>query len=354
MKRKASQRSQQQIYDDPEITIKKPKLANSAASPEDVNQRPNATTAPEELPPTVTLAREMVEHLAQYVTNAAFKYLPQDLQLLVTQSQDLAKAIVNKPRAGLMTLPVELRLQIYRYFLVEPDLICCTDFPSRIKNENHSDSEEDEEYGIFTEARQRTREGRLPRRGGSRRGTRGRKSNDDRILDKPNTHPLLLVSKTVSQEALDVLYGEHTFEMDLYSHPFSLANLRRIKKPRIQLRKKDLPYLPQAPASTWENLFHGVAAIDIEITVERERPRAYNEEHRDYWAVTNVGIGWECWCRAWIEALSRVIEADTLVRIVDAHADEVNAILQEYIPNHILVGEIGPKHILAQKLSGGD
>lgn len=59
---------------------------------------------------------------------------------------------------------------------------------------------------------------------------------------------------------------------------------------------------------------------------------------------------WQIWCLSWIKAFSRVIEAGTLVRVVHTYAAEINAILQESIPNHILVGDFGHEHNLVDGL----
>ncbi|TID26112.1 hypothetical protein E2P81_ATG03884 [Venturia nashicola] len=178
MKPKFGQRSRREVIDEPLNSSKKAKRTNSAAREDNNGQ---------ELPPPVILAREVAEHLAQCFNNAAFKDLPQETRLLVARSHD----------------------------------------------KDYSEGEEDEENEIFTGARRRTREG-SSRRSGKDGQVSFKRVSSDLSTDKPNTQALSLVSKRLAAK----LWTFSTFEMDLYSQPFSLANLRRIKKPRMQLEKK--------------------------------------------------------------------------------------------------------------------
>lgn len=230
MKRKSDQRSKRQYEDGPESPRKKLKSAHSPAphagdeesrttTPVNTSENglSNTARAPEELSPTTILAREMVEGLAQYVNNAAFKDLPQDLRLLVARSQDLTKAVVNKPRAEVMTLPVELRLQIYRGLLVRPHRIECALLPKFTTKQEEKIQMEDTRQFVL-------QHGRL------------RDNTCKCVTKKYTVEPLLLVSKQISQEALDVLYGENKFLMHRHPRCFSLANMRRIKHPRVILK----------------------------------------------------------------------------------------------------------------------
>lgn len=125
----------------------------------------------------------------------------------------------SKQPTGFLDLPLELRLQIYRYCLVRSN-------PVLVR------------YVFIVSYR----------------------TSDWGIRDEKKS--LLLVSKKVGFEALEVLYGENVFQVDLYTggqkysqEHLAEANRQRIRKLEIVMRPQGLSCAPRLDSTMWSPIF---------------------------------------------------------------------------------------------------
>ncbi|KAF2493097.1 hypothetical protein BU16DRAFT_71323 [Lophium mytilinum] len=209
-------------------------------------------------------------------------------------SPDMTGILSTPPNPiGLFDLPLELRREIYRYCLVRES-------PVRVP----------EDWRI----------------------TRVYKVQDR----KKN---LLLVSKQVSAEAVEILYGENAFmfavsrenERKLVGY-ISAANIMRIRKVWIVLSDKGYDNDKMPGVEVWGPVFAGLTKLVI-VAKQPILPESEVVNALILNQYQNIADTWAVWCDRMIEFVAQNVRYNLVVELDDNDREDTGAVMMRYFPN---------------------
>lgn len=256
----------------------------------------------------------------------------------LANASNLAVTTVESP---LLRLPLELRQAIYA-FVFGP--------PRAIDVSNWTELDGGERSTIHRSPSKRPLDN-----GQSPIGRAGDDSTEDPASDTTNfpsigsyIYPayereagILEVSKTISDEGLDVLYAQHTFIADLHDNGhrefrrLGAANLRRMRRLRLVARPMGIIYgheLLASDAQLWLPLLGGLVELCIVAQQPSQAQGKYNaltfEEDMREWT-------------AWLEPILQYISANVLkTTVISLDADggvETTALMGRYFAGYKVV-----------------
>lgn len=217
------------------------------------------------------------------------------------------RASPEAPATGLLCLPLEIRLQIYRYCtphgrLIEVSNLCFDtgwSFEDRVVNH------------IID-------------------------SGVDYLNCNKNKNSIILLSKQISEEALDVLYGNNIFKIDLHGEGeyvfkknFSQANRQRMRYLLLTAQPGGVSYAPgkMPDNALWCSVLPQLKILRIVAEQPLEAGYYYNaptlEQDMDCWIN---------WIRPYLQCFGQHLSSQTSVKIDDDGRVETGAIIKECLP----------------------
>lgn len=145
---------------------------------------------------------------------------------------------------------------------------------------------------------------------------------------------ILEVSRTISQEALDVLYGQHVFVARIHGEDhkklagLSIANLRRIRRLRIVAQPMGISYGPDQfvfDVQMWRPLLEGLS----QLCIVAQQPL----EARGYFGAptfTEDMDEWLAWLGPILENLSKAVSGYTCIGLDADESLETTALMDRY------------------------
>lgn len=245
------------------------------------------------------------------------------------------------PTTGLLRLPFEIRLQIYGYFIPQKQVInvyvpCFSThwaFLNRVLNfEDVLDFQEDGIYPI-DEADHAVYEG-TPDREGSYLDSGGHWDYNM----KKNKNNIFLISKQISEESLNVLYGENTFNLSLsedgeryLKKRFTESNRQRMRYLLLTAEPVGASYGPEkTPDHTlWSSILPQLKGVRIVAA----------QPHDDQTNESGLPIPvrdieeWVHWIRPFLQCFGRNLLKQTIVQIDHGGRLETRALVKKYFPS---------------------
>ncbi|PGH11019.1 hypothetical protein AJ80_07295 [Polytolypa hystricis UAMH7299] len=245
---------------------------------------------------------------------------------------------------GLLHLPFEIRRQIYSYFLPRHRVIH-VDCPGFAGDWYCEPSEERTEYGsvghngVIPEDTEAILEINLL----------------DAILDVFNEdvpdygirhrnwqNSLLLVSKLISAECLDILYGENFFKIYLnfdgehwLRNKFTEGNIRKMRHVQVIAVSAGTSYfldqahqIPTPDNALWATVFANLKTLQI----VAEQPLDTTGDNNALAPEENVKYFLE-WLAAWLQCFSRHLMPGTHIEVDDCCRKETSKLIKEYLPD---------------------
>jgi hypothetical protein len=218
----------------------------------------------------------------------------------------------NKP-AGLLNIPFEIRLQIYHYCIPRKRIVEVTHprFPVRWPFEEEGDTLDFES------------------------GTLDLVGNFWNI--NRNKNSLFLVSKQISEEALDFLYGENIFKLYLNGEGeyclrknFSEVNRRRMRYMLVIAQPMGVSFRPgRIPDNAlWSSILPNLKAFRLVAQQPLETASYYNaptlEQEVDDWVK---------WIRPFLECFGQHLSSGTVVEVDDDDRKDTSELVKERLPN---------------------
>ena len=162
----------------------------------------------------------------------------------------------------------------------------------------------------------------------------------DDLTTSDITKSLLLVSKAISSEALDVFYGKNIFEIRLYDETgwqlikyLTEENLRRIRKVQLVMTAFGALRHTTVDWTSWMPILTNLTRL----TIVAQQPLNYwSYDNPKLWEDSMEKCSMESWT-AWLEMLLANIggqlPASCMVEVDHDHAKETNTLIEQYFPN---------------------
>ena len=196
-----------------------------------------------------------------------------------------------KPSVGFLDTPLEIRLQIYRYCLVAKNPII-TQYVS----------------------------------------VDPWKFSSSRIRDRKKS--LLLVSKRVGLEALDVLYGENVFQILLHGEGeyylkqhFAKANIDRMRRMQFVMQPQGVSYGRMLESTLWSPIFANLTKLSIVAQQPLQPQDNYNAPPFEHEMQK-----WTQWLRAVLQYTVRQLSSSCTVEVDDDDMEETSLVMRESLP----------------------
>lgn len=199
--------------------------------------------------------------------------------------------------AGLLGVPLEIRQQIYRYFLVRR-------VPIELDFLNFHPYQWSDEFCKW--------------------------------LDVERNTAVLLVSRQLSEEALDVLYGENVFKVVLHGgrpnilSQFAPANRQRIRRLQLVLRPMGVSY--GSPLNLDSQIWPPILANLAKLCIVAQQPL----EPRHYYNAPSLEQDmdeWLTWLKPVLEYVNQYVSSGTVVEVDDDDREETSELVKECLPN---------------------
>ena len=272
-------------------------------------------------PSTAALAERFETHL-RFLDEQVVK--PNNISATQKETQLLPR---TNP-AGLLTIPAEIRLQIYHYCLPRRRIVVvstpCFHFSYPIGNE--SDDNPDVEKYVFNED-------------GIFINEDGTCNTSFRGFQKNRNTSLLLVSKQISEEALEYLYGENIFKLSIHEADeyhlrknFSEQNIRRMRYLLVIAVPMCVSYgVSYARRIGLDNEIWSWVLPNLTVfRLLAQQPSAANR----YQNVPTLAEGrWIKWIKAYLECFGQHLQSKTSVEVDVDDRKEIAELVQECLPN---------------------
>ena len=201
-------------------------------------------------------------------------------------------------RASFLGLPFEIRLQIYRYCIFQKRIVeIVSTLPFMIKR-----------YDDTLDL------------------------ND--CIRNDNKNNLLLVSKQISEESLNVLYGENLFNIHLHrdselwlKKTLAGVNRRRIRYLTLVARPQNVPDNPVRTLDNelWSSFLSGLNGLRIIAEQPLQtQPSSTPKQELECWLK---------WIRPLVECFGQHLSTETAVQVDANGREETTALFKKYIPN---------------------
>ena len=265
-------------------------------------------------PSTAALAERFETHL-RFLDEQVVK--PNNISATQKETQLLPR---TNP-AGLLTIPAEIRLQIYHYCLPRRRIVVvstpCFD-TSYLSTHEVDDGLVVEEYEEETSSIDY---------GGC----------DEQLwVTQENRNNLFLVSKQISEEALDYVYGENIFKLDINANSehllgqnFPEHNIRRMRSLLViaQPRGVSYPRKKKPDSVLWSWLLPNLKVFRF-VVQPPLAARGWNaptlEEDMEIWAG---------WMKAFLECFAQHLHSTTRVEVDMDGRKETAELVEKFLPN---------------------
>ena len=144
----------------------------------------------------------------------------------------------------------------------------------------------------------------------------------------PRGTSLLLVSKNVGSEALEVLYGDNIFKIDFREYSgdslqrhFTKANLQRIRKMQVVMIPQPSPYPCMLDPKLWVPALANLTRLFI-VAQQPMHPPTFGHQIED----------WVGWLRAVLQHIASQLPTSCIVEVDDDCKNETSALMKEYLP----------------------
>lgn len=231
------------------------------------------------------------------------------------------------PATGLLRLPFEIRLQIYHHCIPRKRLVDVSNpyfSPERPSVDSTSTVEDgDSEYdAVYSQDCTELDDQRL--------------GSIDYWDSYKNKNSIFLLSRQISGEALDVLYGENVFKLHLHGEGeyylkknFVEANRQRMRYLLLTAGPRGVSYTPgRIPDdSLWRSILPQLKLLRI----VAEQPRKAG----GYYNAPTLEQDMECWVnwiRPFLRCFGRHLLGQTVVEVDDDGQVETEALLKECLP----------------------
>jgi hypothetical protein len=212
----------------------------------------------------------------------------EDLHLFASESES---QIIPSGSATLPDIPLELRQEVYRYIFLAREPI---DLRSLVIKDEQT----------WPECKKRT--------------------------------AILCVSRQISGETLDVLYGENVFEIDIHHgnhnvvRNFSLANQLRIRRLQFVIRPEGVSWVPslRLDSTIWPRIFSNLTKLCIVAQQPLRLPRYFS----DYDPSIDMNH-WLAGLKRALEWIRQHISSDLFVEVDDDDREETSEVIMEYFPD---------------------
>ncbi|KFX96662.1 hypothetical protein O988_05224 [Pseudogymnoascus sp. VKM F-3808] len=242
---------------------------------------------------------------------------------------------LRTPPTGLLRLPFEIRLQIYGYCIPQKRVIeviqpyfdtsfedCTLEFEDNVHIVANPDMEfdPDSEYGASLQDRALDPEDYAA-------DYRG-----DYWNHKKNKSSVFLISKQISKEALDVLYGENMFMIHLHEKGeillknFSEANRQRMRYLLVTAEPRGVSYTPGRMPDN---------ALWCSVLPQLKMLRIVAEQPLHYYNAPTLEQDIDCWLnwiRPFLQCFRRHLSKHTTVQIDGDGRLETMALIKECLP----------------------
>ena len=261
-------------------------------------------------------------------------------------SNDLTMAAIIKTSPPLLRLPLELRQRIYAIIFGPRRLV---DFRHRLDldpwtrsmiyrplSEKQSRGPPLKNYVVYDSDRDEDDDGDPKRRlsdGNSDSDKMSVHSLSDEVEYERRTG-LLGVSKVISNEALDVLYGQHTFVINIHGEncrsfiQFGAANLSRVRHLRVVARPMDTSYAKPFvfDPKLWLPLLEGL----LDICVVAQQPLVARGYYRGAPTLEEDLRDWTAWLEPILEYFSASVAGKTVVSLDAGGLAETTALMDKH------------------------
>ena len=248
------------------------------------------------------------------------------------------------PPTGLLRLPFELRLQIYNYCIPRKYVIDVSmlrfhtggpyDGADRILNFNDAPNFEDDSLDLEDTS---DSDGDVRYLEGDEVDLED--DNPDLKVDcwnREKNNSIFLLSKQISQEALDVLYGDNIFKLQLHGEGelclkkvFAEGNWQRIRYLLLIAEPMGVSYEPgrMPDVSLWSSILPTLKGLRI----VAEQPAEASSCHD---SVTMIDMHyWVEWFKPFLQCFGQYLTSETIVQIdVDGRA-ETRELVKECLPH---------------------
>lgn len=209
----------------------------------------------------------------------------ENFQLFTSESNS---RIIPSGSATLLDTPLELRQEVYRYIFLAREPI---DLRSLVIKDEQT----------WPECKERT--------------------------------AILCVSRQISEEALNVLYGENVFEIDIHHgnhnvvRNFSLANQLRIRRLQVVIRPEGVSWVPslRLDPTIWPRIFSNLTKLCIVAQQPLRLPRYFS----DYDPCIDMNH-WLAGLKRALESIRQHISSGLLVEVDDDDREETSEVIMAY------------------------
>ena len=239
----------------------------------------------------------------------------------ISATQKETQLLPRAESAGLLAIPTEIRLQIYHYCLPRKRVIVVSDpcFDTSYPPTNEADDspavEDYEEEASSIDY------------GGC---------DEDPWVTQENRNNLFLVSKQISEEALDYVYGENIFKLDINANGehllrqnFPEHNIRRMRSLLVVAKPRGVSYSrKKKPDSVlWSWLLPNLKVFRF-VVQPPLAARGWNaptlEEDMEIWAE---------WMKAFLECFAQHLHSTTSVEVDMDGRKETAELVEKFLPN---------------------
>ncbi|EPE34680.1 hypothetical protein GLAREA_10374 [Glarea lozoyensis ATCC 20868] len=215
---------------------------------------------------------------------------------------------------GFMCLPLEVRLQIYHYCIRHERLVDVS-CPSL---DNHQDT-------LDRKSRREQRDGIMEF---------GR--HEHFWLPRTKSNTILLLSRQISEEALDVLYGDNIFKVQLNAdggnrliNNFTEANRRRMRRLLITAEPRGSSYMPRMIPNNalWSSILPQLRWLRIVAAQPVE-----NSFYCGELTIEGRLEHWINWLQPFLQCFSANLSSQTIVEMDDDGCIETGTLIKNCLP----------------------
>jgi hypothetical protein len=233
------------------------------------------------------------------------------------------------PASCLLRLPFEIRLQIYHYCIPRKRLVEVGSpyFIHQWYSEDHAstfeeDQDDDSEHNAAYPKDRAKLDGQVSRL-------------DDCFWGSYwNKNSILRLSKQISEEALDVLYGDNIFKLRLEREEFDLetnfveANIKRMRYLLLVAQPSHIYSDDKIPNDAlWHSILPQLKILRIVAQQPPEDPRYSNAN------LEHDIEGWVNWLKPFLQCFGRHLSRRTIVEVDDDGREETAALVKKYLPD---------------------
>ena len=200
----------------------------------------------------------------------------------------------SKPAVGFLDTPLEIRQQIYQYCLV-----------SKIPLNLHQPN-----VDLY-------------------------RMELDRLYICDKQTSLLLVSKQVGSEALEILYGKNVFQFHLHGqggcclkNDLTEANIGRIRRMEVVMQPYRNDYGSTLDSTLWSPILAKLTKLSIVAAQPRLHPETFGKNLHEQQMEK-----WTGWLKAVLQCIAPQLSSSCIVEVDDNYSKETRIVMKECLPS---------------------